>query len=169
MYISPLINQLLVNADNRCKLICESKISTASGHYTLHFEDVLNPPNTSRDIYADRSYVNHKCKERLESDGYRMHIQRKGDKDKLLSEAQQRRNRRIAIPHLRRLCLRRHGATGRQDAAFEWTGMRHAASEVEGCYLQFAPPLLSQRGHIFGVLAPTFRLGYRKRSFCTGK
>jgi IS5 family transposase len=93
--------KLSVNADKRCKLIRKIKISTASEHDTLHFEDVLDPANTSRDIYADKGYVNHKREERLTSEGYRMHIQRKGSKDKPLSEAQQRRNRRIASPRAR--------------------------------------------------------------------
>lgn len=93
--------KLSVNADKRCKLIRKIKISTASEHDTLHFEDVLDPANTSRDIYADKGYVNYKREERLTSEGYRMHIQRKGGKDKPLSEAQQRRNRRIASPRAR--------------------------------------------------------------------
>jgi hypothetical protein len=74
------------------------KITTASEHNTLQFEDVLGPTNTSRDIYADKGNVNHKREEQLANVGYRMHIQRKGSKDKPLSEAQQRRNRRITSP-----------------------------------------------------------------------
>jgi IS5 family transposase len=93
--------KLSANVDKRCKLIRKIKISTASEHDTLHFEDVLDPANTSRDIYADKGYVNHKREERLTGEGYRMHIQRKGNKDKPLSEAQQRRNRRIASPRAR--------------------------------------------------------------------
>jgi transposase, IS5 family len=93
--------KLSANVDKRCKLIRKIKISTASEHDTLHFEDVLDPANTSRDIYADKGYVNYKREERLVSQGYRMHIQRKGSKDKPLSEAQQRRNRRIASPRAR--------------------------------------------------------------------
>src|SRR5471032_424522 len=93
--------KLSVNADKRCKLIRKIKISTASEHDTLHFEDVLDPANTSRDVYANKGYVNYKREERLTGQGYRMHIQRKGSKDKPISEAQQRRNRRIASPRAR--------------------------------------------------------------------
>jgi transposase, IS5 family len=74
--------KLSVNADKRCKLIRKIKISTASKQDTLHFEDVLAPANTCRDIYADKGCVNHRREERLASEGYRMHIQRKGCKDK---------------------------------------------------------------------------------------
>ena len=52
-----------MNADKRCKLIRKIKISTASAHDTLHFEDVLDPANTNWDIYADKGYVNHKREE----------------------------------------------------------------------------------------------------------
>jgi transposase, IS5 family len=49
--------KLSANADKRYKLIRKIKISTASQHDTLHFEEVLDPANTSRDIYADKGYV----------------------------------------------------------------------------------------------------------------
>ena len=54
--------------------------------------------NTSRNIYADKGYVNGEREARLKSEGWRMHMQRKGNKDKPLSEAQERCNRRIASP-----------------------------------------------------------------------
>ena len=88
-------------ADKRFKLICRIKISTASEHDTLHFEAVIDPANTSRDIYADKGYVDGKREARLTEEGWRMHIQRKGSKDKPLSEAQERRNKRIAKPRAR--------------------------------------------------------------------
>lgn len=46
--------KLSVSADQRCKLIRQIKITTASEHDTLHLEDVLDPANTSRDVYADK-------------------------------------------------------------------------------------------------------------------
>ena len=57
--------------------------------------------NTSRDIYADKGYVNSEREARLKGQGWRMHIQRKGTKEKALSEAQERRNRHIASPRAR--------------------------------------------------------------------
>lgn len=88
-------------ADKRYKLIRKIKISTASEHETLHFEAVIDPSNTSRDIYADKGYLNSEREARLKSQGWRMHVQRKGNKDKPLSEAQERRTRRIASPRAR--------------------------------------------------------------------
>jgi IS5 family transposase len=84
------------NADKRDKLVRKIKVSTASDHDTLHFEDVLDPNNTNRDILADKGYVEGARENRLTKQGWRMHIQRKGTKDKPISEMQQRRNHRIA-------------------------------------------------------------------------
>ncbi|KQV47460.1 IS5 family transposase [Duganella sp. Root336D2] len=93
--------KLSANADKRYKLIRKIKISTASEHDTLHFEEVLDPANTSRDVYADKGYVDGGREAHLRGQGWRMHIQRKGHKGKPLSEAQERRNRRIASPRAR--------------------------------------------------------------------
>jgi len=88
--------KLSANADKRYKLIRKIKISTASEHDTLHFEEVLDPANSSRDLYADKGYVDGEREARLKGQGWRVHIQRKGSKDKPISETQQRRNKRIA-------------------------------------------------------------------------
>ena len=84
------------SVDKRYKLIRKLIVSTASEHDTLHFEGVLDAGNTSRDIWADRGYVDGERETRLTAQGWRVHIQRKGRADKPLSECQQRRNRRIA-------------------------------------------------------------------------
>ena len=84
------------NADKRYKLVRKIKVSTASEHDTLHFEEVLDPANTNRNILADKGYVDGEREERLGKQGWRMHIQRKGSKDKPISATQERRNKRIA-------------------------------------------------------------------------
>jgi IS5 family transposase len=83
-------------ADKRYKLIRKIKISTASEHDTRHLEDVLDPTNTSRDIYADKGYVDSDRENRLKTNHWRVHIQRKAAPGKPLSDCQQRRNTRIA-------------------------------------------------------------------------
>ena len=88
--------KISANADKRYKLVRKIKVSTASEHDTLHFEDVLDPSNTNRNILADKGYIDGAREERLSKQGWRMHIQRKGTKDKPISETQQRRNHRIA-------------------------------------------------------------------------
>ncbi len=84
------------NADNRYKLVRKIIVSTASEHDTLHFEGVLDPTNTNRDVLADKGYVDGEREARLNQKGWRMRIQRKGSKDKPISETQKRRNTRIA-------------------------------------------------------------------------
>jgi IS5 family transposase len=44
-------------ADKRYKLIRKIKITTASEHDTRQMEDVLDPSNTSRDLYGDKGYL----------------------------------------------------------------------------------------------------------------
>ena len=84
------------NVDNRYKLVRRIKVSTASEHDTLHFESVLDPANTNRDILADKGYVDGEREARLNKQGWRMQIQRKGSKGKPISATQKRRNTRIA-------------------------------------------------------------------------
>jgi len=82
-------------------LVRKLKVSRGSEHDTLHFEDVLDPANTDRDILANKGYVDGQREARLSKQGWRMHIQRKGSKGKPISKAQQRRNHRIAKPRAR--------------------------------------------------------------------
>jgi transposase, IS5 family len=83
-------------ADNPYKLVRKIKVSAASEHDTMHFEDVLDPANTNQNIQAGKGYVNGEREARLSKQGWRMHIQRKGSKDRPISNTQQRRNHRIA-------------------------------------------------------------------------
>jgi IS5 family transposase len=49
--------KVTANADKRYKLVRKIKVSMASEHDIMHFEDVLDPANTNRDILADKGYV----------------------------------------------------------------------------------------------------------------
>ncbi|OXJ22498.1 IS5/IS1182 family transposase [Burkholderia sp. HI2714] len=89
------------SVDRRHKLIRRVHVSTASEHDTLHFERVLDAGNTSRDVWADKGYVDSEREQRLGKTGWRLHIQREGRPGKPLSECQARRNRRIAKPRAR--------------------------------------------------------------------
>lgn len=97
--------KLSINVDNlpvRCtqtgkyKFIRKIKTDTASPHDSQHFDEVLAPHNTSRDVYADRGYPSEAREAWLKANGYRNQIQRKGARNKPLSECQARRNQRIA-------------------------------------------------------------------------
>lgn len=87
--------KLSVNVDRQNKVIRVIETGTASEHDSQHFQAVLDPANTSRDVYADRGYPSQEREAALKEQGYRNHIQRKGYRNRPLSECQQRRNRRI--------------------------------------------------------------------------
>lgn len=84
------------SVDRRHKLIRRVQVSTASEHDTLHFEGVLDGGNTGRDVWADKGYVDSEREQRLGEQGWRLHIQRKGQAGRALSQCQEQRNRRIA-------------------------------------------------------------------------
>ncbi|MGZ8930652.1 MAG: IS5 family transposase [Methylosarcina sp.] len=88
--------KLSTSVDKRYKLVRKLSVSTASEHDTHHLEVVLDTGNTSRDIYADKGYVDSEREARLQDEGWRMQIQRKAPKGKPLSDCQQRRNQWIA-------------------------------------------------------------------------
>jgi len=88
--------KLSINVDKKYKLIRKIETDTASTHDSQHFEKVIDESNTSRDVYADRAYPSEERAVWLKENGFRNHIQRKGQRKKPLSECQQRRNKRIA-------------------------------------------------------------------------
>ncbi|RYE71805.1 MAG: hypothetical protein EOO81_05020 [Oxalobacteraceae bacterium] len=62
-------NKTSADADKRYKLVRKLKKSTASEHDTLHFEDVLDPANTNRDILADKGYAHGEREAKLSKQG----------------------------------------------------------------------------------------------------
>ena len=87
--------KLSINVDKKYKIIRRIETDTASTHDSQHFDNVFDAGNTSRDVYADRGYPSEGGSlaegERLpESDPA------EGQRNKPLSECQQRRNQRIA-------------------------------------------------------------------------
>ncbi len=88
--------KLSSSVDKCHKMIRRIHVSTASEHDTLHFEQVLDAGNTSRDVWADKGYVDGQRERRLNEQGWRMNIQRKGQPGRPLSACQDGRNHRIA-------------------------------------------------------------------------
>ena len=88
--------KLSINVDKKHKFIRKIETDTASTHDSQHFDKVLDAHNTSRDVYADRGYPSVAREAWLKKNGFRNQIQRKGARNKPLSECQQRRNQRIA-------------------------------------------------------------------------
>lgn len=87
--------KLHANTDRRWGFIRAYEVTAAAVTDTEVFESILDPGNTRKDVYADRGYAKRAREKQLRAEGYRDHIQRKGNK-KPISAAQQRRNRRIS-------------------------------------------------------------------------
>lgn len=88
--------KLHANSDRRWGFIRNAEVTAACVHDSEKFETVLDPTNTSRDVYADRGYAKREREQQLKRDGYRAQIQRKANRGRALSATQQQRNRRIA-------------------------------------------------------------------------
>jgi IS5 family transposase len=93
--------KLHASIDKRHKLVRKVIITNAAVSDSVVFEELLDPNNTSRDIYADRGYPSAEREAPLTEAGWRVQIQRKGSANKPISDTQKQRNRRIATPRAR--------------------------------------------------------------------
>ena len=82
-----------VSVDVKHKFIRGHHVTGANIHDSDVFEELLDPNNTSKDIWADSAYRSHGRIEKLRSDGYREHIQRKGSRTRKLSNWERQGNR----------------------------------------------------------------------------
>lgn len=82
-----------MSVDVKHKLIRGYEVTDASVHDSRVFEELLDENNMSRDVWADAAYRSEDAVESLEADGYREHIQRKGVRDKGLTEWEKQGNR----------------------------------------------------------------------------
>lgn len=85
-----------VSADVRHKVVRKSAVTDASVHDTNHFEDLLDEANTSREVSADKGYVDSQREARLKAAGWRVRVQRKAKPGKELGVRQKGRNTAIA-------------------------------------------------------------------------
>ncbi len=81
-----------VNVDVKHKFIRDYDVTDASVHDSNVFEDLLDEKNSSRDVYADSAYRSTDTLENLETLGFREHIQRKGSRNRKLTENEKRGN-----------------------------------------------------------------------------
>ncbi|MGK5032670.1 transposase [Janthinobacterium sp. MDT1-19] len=93
--------KLYANIDKRHKLVRKVIITHGAVADTTVFEDLLDPSNTSPDLYADRGYPSTEQDATLTGAGGRVHIQRKGSATKPISQTQKQHNMRIATPRAR--------------------------------------------------------------------
>lgn len=88
--------KLSINVDKKYQFIRKIETDTASTHDSQPFDKGFAASNTSREVYADRGYPSEAREAWLKENGFRNQLQRKGKRNKPLSEPQQQRNQRLA-------------------------------------------------------------------------
>lgn len=81
-----------INVDVEHKLIRDYDVTDASVHDSNVFGDLLDEKNSSRDVWADSAYRSQEKLEELDQRGFREHLQRKGCRNKKLTEREKQGN-----------------------------------------------------------------------------
>ena len=82
-----------ISVDVKHKFIRKYAVTSAEVHDSNIFEELLDPDNTCRDIYADSAYRSAEKLKQLKNNGYRERINRKGTRNRKLTEWEKRGNR----------------------------------------------------------------------------
>ena len=81
-----------ISVDNKHKLIRQYKTTDASVHDSNVFEELLDPENTSKAVWADSAYRSREKEDYLKENGYQSKVQHKGCKNRPLSAREQQGN-----------------------------------------------------------------------------
>ena len=105
-----------VSIDAGHKFIRSYEVTDASVHDSQVFTELLDPDNTSKDVWADSAYRSEDSLHTLQEQGFREHIQRKGYRHKKLTNREQQGNRsrakvRSRIEHVFGVMAMRTGST----------------------------------------------------------
>jgi IS5 family transposase len=82
-----------IEIDNDKKLIRKYQVTDASVHDSNVFEELLDPSNSNKDVWADSVYRSQEKETALKKKGYRSKVQRKGYKNKPLTDWEKQGNR----------------------------------------------------------------------------
>jgi IS5 family transposase len=82
-----------ISVDVAHKFIREYTVTSANVHDSNVFEELLDPNNSSKDVWADSAYRSENAIETLKDNGYREHLQRKGSRNRKLTKWEQQGNR----------------------------------------------------------------------------
>lgn len=82
-----------ISVDAKHKLIRDYAVTDAAVHDSQVFGELLDETNTSRDVWADSAYRSEDALAELERRGYREHLQRKGRRNRKLTDWEKRGNR----------------------------------------------------------------------------
>jgi len=94
-----------ISVDAKHKLIRSYAVTDAAMHDSQVFEELLDDDNTSRDVWADSAYRSEEALNKLNKQGYREHLQRKGCRNRKLTKWEKQGNRtrsrtRARIEHI---------------------------------------------------------------------
>lgn len=82
-----------IQVDVKHKFVRNYDVTDASVHDSNVFEKILDKNNTSKDVYADSAYRSQEKEDTLKKQGGRAHLQRKGYRNKPLTEWEKQGNR----------------------------------------------------------------------------
>ena len=82
-----------ISVDVKHKFVRSYTVTDAAVHDSQVFEELLDESNTSRDVWADSAYRSEEKRQSLKAAGFREHLQRKGYRNRPLTDWEQRGNR----------------------------------------------------------------------------
>jgi len=82
-----------ISIDAHYKFIRDYRVTDAAVHDSEVFCELLDDTNTSRDVWADSAYRSEKALAALKERAYREHLQRKGCRNRKLTEREKQGNR----------------------------------------------------------------------------
>lgn len=82
-----------VQVDVKHKFVRDYEVSDAALHDSNIFEEILDETNSNKDVYADSAYQSKETVDSLKSKGFRPKIQRKGKRNKPLTNWEKQGNR----------------------------------------------------------------------------
>jgi len=83
-----------VNTDVKHKFVRKYHVSDAAMHDSQAMDQLVDEANTKGDVYGDSAYRSKAISERLEEQGYRDRIHRKGYRNNPLTDREKQRNKR---------------------------------------------------------------------------
>ena len=112
------------------KLIRKFEVTDAAVHDSQVFAELLDKKNSSKDVWADSAYRSEKNLRQLAKDKFREHIQRKGCRNKKLTEREMQGNHtrsktRSRVEHVFGMMAMRAG-----DLLLRSIGLTHAVAKI---------------------------------------
>ncbi len=107
-------NHVAIDADH--KFIRSYEVTDASVHDSQVFTELLDPDNTSNDVWADSAYRSEESLQELAKQGFREHLQLKGNRHRKLTDEERQANQtrskiRSRVEHVFGVMAMRTGST----------------------------------------------------------